>query len=277
MLQVHWGLPAAAWHRAAAGTAAPSTAESSARGQRVPKGPPQAPWGRRARAAAPHDPTVRGDAAGGLRLGLWGAGGSPGPGPGLLRAGGGPGPLRAASPGAHSARERQRRCLPRLAGAGQGGGRCRRFPVARYGPGRARNHERLRPGGAQPGVGGGPAAGGRAGLGSGQGFLRQSGYPEAPAGECGRAGGPELGGLGGGWGPGGRLGARGPRAGATLRSLRSPSPRTPSRWPCPPELSSTWSRSSGSTKSRAWRSTWSTSRKTRTSSSSPDRRSTSSR
>lgn len=210
MLQVHWGLPAAAWHRAAAGTAAPSTAESSGRGQRVPKGPPQAPWGRRARAAAPHDPTVRGDAAGGLRIGLWQAGGSPGPGPGLLRAGGGPGPLRAASPGAHSARERQRRCLPRLAGAGQGGGRCRRFPVARYGPGRARNHERLRPGGAQPGVGGGPAAGGRAGLGSGQGFLRQSGYPEAPAGECGARG------------SGGRLGARGEAGGPRAAGRRYP-------------------------------------------------------
>lgn len=95
--------------------------------------------------------------------------------------------------------------VPERGGAGCRGGRCHRFPVARGGSGRARcasvarsqrspfprrvpwprHHERLRPGGA-------PArrhrGGGRAGLGGGQGFLRQPRFQETPAGECGRAG-----------------------------------------------------------------------------------------
>uniref|UniRef100_A0A8C3D922 Uncharacterized protein n=1 Tax=Corvus moneduloides TaxID=1196302 RepID=A0A8C3D922_CORMO len=89
----------------------------------------------------------------------------------------GPRPRACIEPGRGSAG-----AFPRLAGAGQEGGRSSRFPVARYSPGCARNHERLRLGGAavQPG-GGGRAAGGRARLGGGQGFLRQPGYQESPA------------------------------------------------------------------------------------------------
>lgn len=260
-------LAAAAWHQVAAGPAPPSS-EGSGPSQRVlegaaagavrvagkggSSGSPQ--WGETLRAGRPSG---------------WGAGGSRPRCAGPLRSGGGPecsGPRSQActAPGKGSAG-----AFPRLAGAGQGGGRCRRFPIVRDGPGLARSHERLRLGGAaaQPG-GGGRAAGGRTGLGGGQGLLRRCGYPEGPAGECQRVGGP-----GGGWGPGGW----GPRTGATLRSLRSPSPRTPSRWPCPPEHSSTWWRSRRSTKSMGWRSTWSTSRTTRTLSSSLDQRSTSSR
>lgn len=183
-------------------------------------------WGaRRGEAAArlPHGAGTAGSAAAtaprGHRLGLGRLGGGQGragplrsvPGAGRAaprRAVPGEGQAPAGRPRARQSERESRRLggfpLPEQGrgAAGTGASRSPSAACSHRGPAprRARHHERLRArGGPAQRRRGGPAAGGRAGLGGGQGILRQPGFQETPAGECGRAGG-----RAGGGGPGGR-------------------------------------------------------------------------